>query len=210
MALVVYGLTFSQGRIRWITLAVVTLLFAATLSVPGTARNKFMEAVRDMDTYRSQLSASESLPIDLTSTGARLMMWTLSVQEISKRPLLGGGTGSYHDLAKNRLQDDRACSVACVHPHNQILFFGVEYGLVGVLMFGFYFVRAAQHALRLAPLLKATTLGFLAIFFADSLVHGSMWLSGEQHLFTYVLALWMSYPPSDESPSQSSSTRRAG
>jgi hypothetical protein len=58
--------------------------------------------------------------------------------------------------------------------------------------------------------LKATTLGFLAIFMADSLVHGSMWLSGEQHLFTYMLALWMSYPASQAPSDQSSSTRLAG
>lgn len=209
-ALTVYVLTLSRSRVRWMAVAGTSILAMLLVTVPGVGKNKLQEAWVDVQRYQEQAKPGQ-LTIDQASTGARLMMWTLSIQEISKRPLLGAGTASYHGLAESRLQDPGACAVACVHPHNQFLFFGVEYGLLGILMFGLYFLRAAQHALRLAPLLKATTLGFLAIFMVDSLVHGSMWLSGEQHLFTYMLALWMAYPAADRLPAdQSSSTRRAG
>ena len=209
MALVVYVLTLIRGRPKWVAAMAVTLLFILAVTLPGTAKTRLQQALQEVQQYQ-QLTRPGTVAIDRTSIGARLMMWELSLQEISKRPLLGAGTASYHQLAEDRLQDAGACAVACVHPHNQFLFFGVEYGLVGMLLFGFYFVSAGRHAARLPPLLKATTLGFLAIFLADSLVHGSMWLSGEQHLFTYMLALWMSYPASPAAPDQSSSTRLAG
>jgi O-antigen ligase len=209
MALVVYIFVSIRGRLKWLAAIGLMLFFVIAVTVPGNAQRRLHEGLREVQNYQ-QLTQSGTLSIDRTSIGARLMMWELSLQEISKRPLLGAGTASYHQLAEDRLQDAGACAVACVHPHNQFLFFGVEYGLVGMVLFGFYFVSAGRHATRLPPLLKATSLGFLAIFLADSLAHGSMWLSGEQHLFTYMLALWMSYPASPAPPNQSSSTRLAG
>jgi O-antigen ligase len=209
MALVVYVLTLIRGRSKWVAAMGVIVLFILAVTLPGTAKTRLDQALQEVQQYQ-QLTQPGAIATESTSIGARLMMWELSLQEISKRPLFGAGTASYHQLAEDRLQDAAACAVACVHPHNQFLFFGVEYGLVGMLIFGFYFVSAGRHAARLSPLLKATTLGFLAIFLADSLVHGSMWLSGEQHLFSYMLALWMSYPASQVPSDQSSSTRLAG
>ncbi len=208
VALVVYVLAMSRRGVRWGALGGVLLLSVLVIALPGAARNKFQLAWEEIQRYEQ--GAAPSASVLQGSSGARLAMWTLSIDEIAKRPLLGAGTASYQHLARDRIQDPQACAVACVHPHNQFLFFGVEYGLVGILAFGFYFLRAGQHALKLSPLLKASTLGFLAIFVTDSMVHGSMWLSGEQHLFTYMLALWMSYPASQVPPDQSSSTRLAG
>ncbi len=195
VALIFYVLSLFRRRVRWVSLASLLLVACFVVTVPGVAKNKFHEALREVERHQ-QLAQPGQLTIDRSSTGARLMMWTLSLQEIMKRPLIGAGTGSYQHLARERLEQANACSVACVHPHNQFLFFGVEYGLVGLLAFGLYFVKAGQHALKLPAFLKATTLGFLGVFLVDSLVHGAMWLSGEQHLFTYMLALWMSYPAS--------------
>ncbi len=193
VAVVIYLIMLNRNRMRWPTAIGIVFLAFLALVIPGTAGDKSQLAVREMGHYR-QLAESNASGILHSSTGARLTMWRISFEEIAARPFFGAGTGSYHVLMEKRLQNEGACAVACVHPHNQFLFFGVEYGLFGMFLFGLYFMRAGMHALRMPPLLKATTFGFLAIFMADSLVHGAMWLSGEQHLFTYMLALWMSYP----------------
>jgi O-antigen ligase len=209
MALFVYAVTLVKSRLGWVIVPSAAILFGLVMLVPGAGVQKSYLALQEFEQHKKLVDPGAEGILE-SSTGARLTMWKLSLREIAQRPLLGAGTASYHGLAENYLQDERACSVACVHPHNQFLFFGVEYGLVGLLAFVLYFLRAAQHALRQPLLLKATTLGFLAIFLADSMVHGSMWLSGEQHLFTYMLALWMSYPASQAPSDQSSSTRLAG
>jgi O-antigen ligase len=209
MAALVYVFALAGGRAKRWTIIGATIMGALVLIIPGPAKIKLHDAWGEIVQYQ-RLSNGDVLVHGGTSSGARLMMWTLSIQEIAKRPLVGAGTGSYQYLAKERLSDPATCSFACVHPHNQFLFFGVEHGLIGIGAFILYLLKAGQYASKLTPLLRASTLGFLAIFVTDSMVHGAMWLSGEQHLFTYMLALWLSYPVAVSLPDQSSSTRRAG
>ncbi|MDP2418495.1 MAG: O-antigen ligase family protein [Hydrogenophaga sp.] len=72
---------------------------------------------------------------DYSSVGARLQMWNISLDLIKERPLLGHGVGSYPLLAEKAFADERMCNIGCAQPHNQYLLFGVEIGLLGVLVF---------------------------------------------------------------------------
>lgn len=133
--------------------------------------------------------ARGSSQAEITSVGARLRMWEISLEHIATHPVLGTGTGSYHEMMRKALNDDAWCAVACAHPHNQFLFFGVEHGLLGVFALAFYFYRPVRHARALGPSNQALLIGFLAIFAVDCMTHGAMWLARENFFFTLMLAL---------------------
>ena len=126
---------------------------------------------------------------NLTSLGARIGMWRVSVTGMLAHPVLGSGTGSYPVLARQAFYSQDILDMQGVHPHNQFLFFGVELGLVGLLSYVFYLFRAGITGRTMSAVDRATLFGFLAIMVSDSLFHGALWLSTESHLFTFVLAL---------------------
>ena len=103
--------------------------------------------------------------------------------------MLGSGTGCYGSLVRTEYDDSPDRDVISVRPHNQCLFFGVELGLIGLFAFCHYLYAAAKASAKLEPPRSALVFSFLAIFVADSLVNGALWLAVENYLFTLILAL---------------------
>lgn len=129
-----------------------------------------------------------------SSTGARLHMWVTAFDIWMQAPLFGHGTASYHDLAKAAFNNPAMCEIGCFHPHNQFLFFAVDHGLVGLLLFCAYLVAAAQMAWRRDVAERALFLGFLSILFVDALAHGPLWLFMEAYFSFGVMALLAAGP----------------
>ena len=197
--LTVYAWTVSPKRLRLLALVgSIALVIAALWSSP-TAQSRVEAVFSEAQTQLSSQGGLDRLNGD-TSTGARLSMWTFSIEQIKQRPLLGSGTGSYGSLARVECGSRPDCDAISVHPHNQFLFFGVELGLVGLFAFCYYLYAAAKASARLAPPRRALLLSFLAIFVVDSLVHGALWLAVENHLFTFILALLMSEVSAADKP----------
>jgi O-antigen ligase len=190
LSLFIYGLTLITRRYKWLVPGLVVLLAALVVNSSDTMLQRVQSIVSETRTYLSG-TPDGSVQHMMTSTGARLAMWQLSIENIQQRPILGAGTGSYRHLAKQAFNDSAMCNIACVHPHNQFLFFGVEYGLIGVVAFLFYFYRPYRFANTLTTDKKGLLLGFLGIFFVDSMVHGALWLAVESHFFAFMMALFM-------------------
>jgi O-antigen ligase len=189
-ALVVYTGVISTRRWRLVVMGLTALVLAVLLSLSSTAQQRIHTIFTEVQT---QLTTSEGLKqLDgATSIGARLTMWSFSVEQIKARPLFGAGTGAYGTLAREACGQAPPCDVVSVHPHNQFLFFGVELGSLGLLAYVLYLSSAARGAGQLPRPQRALLLSFLAIMVVDSLVHGALWLAVENHLFTFVLALLM-------------------
>jgi O-antigen ligase len=64
----------------------------------------------------------------------RIYMWNWALKLFGKHPLLGVGTGGYSQAILNS-GGDRAIA----HPHNNILYIAVSYGILGLLVFGWLF-----------------------------------------------------------------------
>jgi O-antigen ligase len=188
--LTVYAWTVSPKRFR-----LLALVASATFVIVGLLSSTTAQSRLGAMLFEAQAELSSERSVDRlngeTSTGARLTMWTFSVEQIKQRPLLGSGTGSYGSLASAACGERPDCDVISYHPHNQFLFFGVELGLIGLFAFCYYLYVAAKASAGLAPPRQALLLSFLAIFVVDSLVHGALWLAVENHLFTFILALLM-------------------
>lgn len=204
LSLLIYGITRITSRKKWLFMGLAGVLVALLVSSSATLSNRVQLVVTETQAFLSG-PKDGSVQHMKTSTGARLAMWQLSAEQIKQRPLIGSGTGSYRHIAKQAFPDSALCGIACVHPHNQFLFFGVEYGLLGIAAYLFYFYRPYRFASALGAPHKALLLGFLGIFFVDSMVHGPLWLAVESHFFTFMMALFMatataSKPTATQSP----------
>lgn len=193
-SLFIYGLTRITRRYKWLLVGLAVLLVALVVNSSDTMLQRVQSVVSETRTYLSG-TQDGSVQHMMSSTGARLAMWQMSIENIQQRPIVGAGTGSYRHLAKQAFSDPALCGIACVHPHNQFLFFGVEYGLLGIAAFLFYFYRPYRFANTLTTGKKGVLLGFLGIFLVDSMVHGALWLAVESHFFTFMMALFMANAP---------------
>jgi O-antigen ligase len=70
-----------------------------------------------------------------TSAGLRLEYWHKSIAYIKEAPLIGNGTGSVKRLFEKAAAGKTLVFAAVTaNPHNQILYFGVQWGIVGILL----------------------------------------------------------------------------
>jgi O-antigen ligase len=128
---------------------------------------------------------------EMTSIGARLAMWRASLTFYWDQPLWGHGTGSYRWLAERVFTDPVMCKISCVHPHNQFLFFGVEHGVLGLLIYGWLFVGVIKTAILVERRYTLIISGLLTIVGVDSFINSPFWISSERNFYMAVLALTM-------------------
>lgn len=178
----VYCIFYIRNRMRWIIAAGAVLVMALLAFTSPQMQDRIKLGVNEVKNHDKE---------EITSLGARVRMWELSLKEIQAHPIIGSGTGSYHALAKESFNNDAWCAIVCFHPHNQFLFFGVEYGALGILAYAFYLYRPTRFGLAQKPPLRPLLLSFLSILIIDSMTHGPMWLSVENHFFTFIMALLM-------------------
>ena len=125
-----------------------------------------------------------------TSIGNRAYNYTTTPRLIAEKPLFGHGTGAYHTEICRILDDPNECHWYRWHSHNQFLFFGADYGLVGMALYIALIFSAARVAWRAQSqphrLMLFSLLGALVF---NSLINSSLFSARESHFFLYMLAL---------------------
>lgn len=166
---------------RWIGVAGAVVVIALLMASSSVLRMRFESVIQEIQAYQNT--------VDYTSSGARLHMWQVSWDLWWQSPLWGHGTGSYHDLAKAAFADATMCDIGCFHPHNQWLFFAVDYGLLGVAALGFLLWRLARIGCHPRHRESGLVVAYLATILVDSMVHGPLWIHMEAYFFFSMLAL---------------------
>ena len=204
-------LLLSQGRTGYLAWAVSSAVFALALA-GAHSRRAMLAATAGLATVvvlafavspvlqeRVQRAWDEAHTVQLdtaadavvTSAGARVEMARLALQQAREAPLLGHGTASYPTLAKAHFTSANWCNVVCPHPHNQFLFFLVEQGAIGLMLFLWFLFAIAREGWRHDPPRRAFALGFVATAGAASGTHSAFWLSTESHCLILMSALLM-------------------
>ncbi|WP_439112675.1 O-antigen ligase family protein [Hydrogenophaga sp.] len=135
-------------------------------------------------------------PFELTSLGARIDMWRFALDQSIEHPFTGTGAGTYRDLAAQHFGH---CTWVCEHPHNQYLFFSMEYGLLGLAAFLWFLWRVFVSAYKSLRPERTLLMVFLAILMIDSLFNVPLWFRGQSYFFFAMLALLLASarpPPS--------------
>lgn len=204
-------LALSQGRTGYLTWVASSAVFALTLAV-AHSRRAVLGALAGLgatlalafalspvlqarvtaawdEARAAQLDTTPAATV--TSAGARVQMARFALATTGQAPLFGHGTASYPVLAKQHFTTGSWCSVVCPHPHNQFLFFLVEQGVVGLLLFLWFIAAIAREGWRHDAARRAFALGFVAAVCAASLTHSAFWLSTESHCLILMSALTM-------------------
>ena len=126
---------------------------------------------------------------DFSSTGQRLYFANKTWALIKEKPILGWGTGSYHQQFCKVADNDAWCQAGKHHPHNQILFIWMEHGIIGALLLMALIFAPLIHVWNRTGPKAVLMAGFTGLFLVGSVTHGSLWLSTENHFFTLIGAL---------------------
>lgn len=172
-------------RLRTWSLLAVLALFVAVFLSNEKMQNRFGLVVHEIQNYQFKN--------DYTSVGSRLYMWYSSAGFIHKAPLLGHGMGAYPAVSEAHFQDPDMCLHGCRHPHNQYLFYTVEFGLIGLALLMFMLYQSFLKHRSMSPE-STMPLVILVVFVLSSLVETTLWYRGFFYLFVPLLALSMLGP----------------
>jgi O-antigen ligase len=169
-----------SSRQRVFALVSILILFAGIVINSSKIQGRIELAKQDILSY--------DFKNNYTSIGSRLHMWFTGVQLIKEAPLTGHGLGSYPIVSANKFKDPAMCSIACMHPHNQFIFYAIEFGAFG--LFGFLtfliliFLKLKNH-LKINALQVAAFVVFVIISLFDT----TLWYRAFIYLFIPLLAL---------------------
>ena len=170
-----------KGRLRWGVLAGLFLAIALALATSTTVRERVELGVHEAMGSNSMAT--------LTSIGGRVNFWRKTLEFISEKPVQGWGTGNYHSTWCSRVTELGWCWFGGWHPHNQYLFFWMENGLPGLLLYLLLVTSTAWAARHAAPVDRPLLWGFTAIFAVNSLINSPLFSGRESHFFVMLLLL---------------------
>lgn len=180
---VALGLLFVLQRLkmRQAVLAVsVMAVFLALFMAFSDKSARIYEGIANTQAYL-QAAAGRSD----SSMGLRYTFWQRSLELIQERPFFGHGTGSFNQ-AYQSINPDAAASTH--NPHNEFLMIGVQWGWIGLMVYGGFLVSQYQSALRLACPQRWYAQGLWGALLATSLFN-SPFLDHSGHWFAAMIAL---------------------
>ena len=175
-ALAALAVALSNSRSGWLALAAVLVLVSmfsrwrwhalgAAVAVSGAA---FLA----LASVRERVMV-EFRPADPNNTvRLRLSLWKSAGNLLLHRPLQGGGLSGFRDSV--RPYRDPAYIEQLIYPHNLVLNFWSETGLLGLAGFSWLLLTAllaCRRALKLGPWPRLLAVGVLGML-ADYLLHG--------------------------------------
>lgn len=187
----------TPARWRWWMLLVGLLGLGLLISVSPLAQQRLIGAYNDIVNY---------VPMTFSSLGARIDMWRLAWDTFLAHPWLGAGSGMYHSLAAVHFGH---CNMTCTHPHNMYLFFGMEYGLPGLLAFVWLLWRIGRTVRQSTQPRRHLLLFWLVIVAVDSLYNVPLWYRAQSYFFYAMLGLCLASCLSPLRAAQASAGRTA-
>lgn len=191
ICLVVAGLAAVPGKKKIGVLCVVTIFLGLLAASSPLLMDKVRLGWQEIQTHESN---------KYSSLGHRLYNYQSVVALIQEHPLVGAGTGSFDAEACRLNTNPEDCKEFGWHPHNQYLFFMVENGVLGGVLFVVLIASlfyAARH--RSAPD-KFLMLGFATALAADSLINSPLFSARESHFFVFMMALLVAGPVIEQNP----------
>jgi O-antigen ligase len=121
---------WSLMRRVMVVFAIFVFLAIPALQPDGKVQQRIGQAVTELDAFFQHGKQD-------TSVGARLAMWSVTLQELSKAPLFGIGNQGWVEVRDAALQDGRLDSFSSTfgHVHNEYLNLALKRGLFGLTLY---------------------------------------------------------------------------
>jgi len=147
------------GRCRLIAILCGLLLLGTLMLTSHRVRERVALVPAEIEQYYQSGGHSES------SVGDRLMIWGDALKIFMQHPLVGAGTGAFQ-LEANRINPANKFP----HPHNSYLYIAANFGLLGIVLYGWCCLVRLKGAWRDRwNLSGSSTLAFPAVILIGSL-----------------------------------------
>jgi O-antigen ligase len=128
-----------------------------------------------------------------SSIGHRLFNYETALALMLERPWWGHGTGAFHTEICRFVSPELNCGRFNWHPHNQFLFFGVDHGLIGIVLYVGLILSLFKAALDSSKKTPRVLLACLAsILLVNSMINSPLWSSIESQFFIFMMGLLVS------------------
>lgn len=176
------ALLYLYQRLSLVKLAISVIVFVSLLGAAYFTSDNFSGRVDEAFSEISHYEPGQSR----TSIGQRFDWWTISIQLIKAKPLFGHGTGSYEAAHGRAIQKSRITPTD--NPHNEYLFLGVQFGLIGLALFILVIVLQLQEAKSIAKKDRQLLHGVLLALLAGSLMNSLLFDSQQGHFYLFMSA----------------------
>lgn len=173
-------LLFLYQRLSLMKLAAAVVVFIALLAAAYQTSDNFSGRVNEAFNEMSQYEPGKSR----TSIGQRFDWWTISLQLIKAKPLFGYGTGSYEQEHHRAIRNSKITPTD--NPHNEYLFLGVQFGLIGLALFTLVIILQVQEAKRISKKDRQLLHGVLVALLAGSLMNSLLFDSQQGHFYLFM------------------------
>ena len=175
---------------RFIAFGITSLLLSLVLYVYSLAFNTRLSGVVTESQQYAQKTDVQ------TSAGWRLNAWHRSLEAIKEKPLLGHGVGSWAVTVK-RIEGEKGTSVFgesnSSNPHQEYLLWGVELGVVGLLLFLLLLFSIAKDALQYTTPIQRSIFSVAAVLAVACLFNSVLYDDLIGDYFCITLGLLMAY-----------------
>jgi O-antigen ligase len=175
MALYFFHLIILEGRTGYLTLVLLSPLLLKTLfrklsawkiilvwvlimgamSLSPIVRQRLDLTVSQLK-YHMNAEPDKAWGREYTVHQDRFYMWYGAVQIFLENPIMGVGTGGYPVVLKEKRNPN---DPIIAHPHNNVLYMAVSYGVFGIVVFIWFFWEMLRNSLKE----KDTVLGYFIL-----------------------------------------------
>ncbi|MBI5437418.1 MAG: O-antigen ligase family protein [Nitrosomonadales bacterium] len=141
-------------------------LMVAIYSVSPRMQNRVNLAVSESQTWQTKQAKD-------TSTGQRLLFYDHTLQIVKQQPVLGVGTGGFHDAFAKQTQGK---DVPATHnPHNEYLMITVQTGVIGLVFLLYLFYAQWRYApLLYTPFEQDAARGFVLAYIVNCALNSAL------------------------------------
>lgn len=123
---VLFAYRYIERRQFWIACPALLAALACLWAISPNLQHKVSAAFTEYRTPNTERGS--------TSVGQRLELWNKSIEFFKAAPIIGHGTGTTKTLFVRAFSGQTSLPTGVMgNPHNQTLFFAIQWGLVGVL-----------------------------------------------------------------------------
>ncbi len=206
LGLLIATVCFARGRTNYVVMVFLVLFFAfqqARWKGVGAAFIGLICLLGGALFFSPQFSArikglTEQWETGMTSDPSirlRVEFLEESWKLVRVHPWFGWGTGSFSRAYAEQAQADGIAQLTN-NPHNEYLFVGVELGLWGLGILGFFFHRIWACSRRLTRINRRFIEGFIGAFLLACLFNSFLRDFSSRYCFMWMLALFFSTTPS--------------
>lgn len=182
IVITVFTASYTPPARRWQALMLMVIAVSLLVMSSPLMLERVQQGYKEVTQYQA---------FELTSLGLRIDMWLLALNNFLQHPLLGTGIGTYHQIAAVHFAHFAAADLAytVIHPHNQYLFFAMEYGVIGLAGFCWLLWRLAKTAYLSENPERSILFAATAVLAVDSLFNVPLWYRAESYFFYAILGL---------------------